>query len=99
MVYLMNTMAPEFVTGGVAAAGWLPRPLWNPNMAPTVAYHGEQDATVPFGPTAEYWAAMRDRGATISVDSFDQGHGAGGAIYGATTRGVNFLLDSLPKIA
>lgn len=58
MAYLMSSMYPELIDGAVAVSGWLPERLWTAQIAPTIAYHGDSDSIVPFGPTQKYWQAL-----------------------------------------
>lgn len=75
VAYLMATLYPELVSGAAAVAGYLPEPLWDAGMAPTVALHGEEDTAVPYARTEHYWRTMEAEGAPIRYRSFpDVGH-------------------------
>jgi predicted esterase len=95
MVYLMATVSPDLITGGVAAAGWLPKAFWRPAIAPLIASHGTEDATVAYMPTLEYWEFLTNAGAPIVSEAFNQGHEAGGQIYAHMTNGARFFLNKV----
>jgi predicted esterase len=91
MVYLVSTLSPAKIRGGVTAAGWLPRSLWSPSIAPLLATHGTQDSTVPYGPTSDHWEMLEGAGAPFESKAYAQGHEALGNIAAYMTRGVNRL--------
>lgn len=92
VAYLMASTHPELVAGAVAVAGYLPEPLWNDDMAPTVGLHGEADKAVPFARTAAYWSAMQDRGASLSVQSF---RGVGHSVPSSVSRAWRQALSKM----
>jgi len=91
MGYLVATLSPGKIRGAVVASGWLPRSLWSPNIAPLLATHGTQDATVPYGPTSEHWAMLEGVNAPFESKAYSQGHDATGSVASYMTKGVNRL--------
>ncbi len=59
MSFLIASLYPRLIDGAVGVNGWLPHSLWNADMAPTIALHGTEDNTVPYGPTAQWAEAMK----------------------------------------
>lgn len=96
MTYLMATLYPYLVRGGVAAAGWLPAQLWSPHMAPTFAMHGTKDAAVPFASTAEYAAAMQAQGAPFTWRTYPVGHSISMDMSGDWRAAVRHMLERAP---
>jgi predicted esterase len=92
MAYLMATLYPRRVSGAAPLAGWLPKDLWDTNMAPTIAGHGTQDDVVDYENTAEYWSIMDQYGAPIRYKSFNTGHNVKGGMWGYMNNAVNELL-------
>lgn len=92
MAYLVATLSPARIRGAVAIAGWLPRALWNPAMAQTLAAHGTQDTVVPYSSTKEYWDIIQDAGAPLAARSYPTGHGLSGSIFAYTKNSINELL-------
>lgn len=75
VAYLMATLYPSMVAGSAPVAGYLPESLWDADMAPTIAFHGERDTAVPYARTQRYWETMDAEGAPIRYRSFlDVGH-------------------------
>lgn len=74
VTYLMATLYPYLAQGAVALAGWLPMQLWSPHMARTIGMHGTNDKTVPYEATAQYAAAMIERGAPFTWKTYATGH-------------------------
>ena len=91
MAYLMATLYPNRVSGAVPIAGWLPKDLWDTNMAPTIAGHGIYDDVVDYDNTAAYWAIMDQYGAPIEYKSFNTGHDVKGGMWGYMNNAVNEL--------
>lgn len=87
MSYLLASTAQPFVRGAVAVAGWLPEPLWNENMAPTVGIHGKNDTTVPYARTKQYAEAMG-----FPFYGYDAGHGVNSAMQKRWVGEVKRLL-------
>jgi phospholipase/carboxylesterase len=92
MAYLVASRHPDLVQGAVAVAGYLPQALWNPDMAPTVGLHGEDDTAVPYARTQQYWDAMVADGAQLSFRSFP---GVGHSVTSEISRAWRDALAAL----
>lgn len=92
MAYLMATLYPDLVRGGVAVAGYLPEDLWHHSMAPTVGLHGTRDTAVPYGRTEYYWQTMEAEGAPIRYRAFS---GVGHAVPSSVSRAWREALGDL----
>ncbi len=92
MAYLMTNVYPDLVRGGVAVAGWIPEPLWNVDMAPTLGLHGDRDNTVPYAWAKEFADTMIAEGADMRFETFDSAHGVSSAMSQAWREGIKELL-------
>lgn len=92
MTYLMTNLYPELVRGGVAVAGWIPEPLWNVDMAPTLGLHGDRDTTVPYAWAKQFADTMIAEGADMQFETFDSAHGVSSAMSKAWLDGIRDLL-------
>lgn len=92
MAYLMANQYPQFVHGAVAVAGWLPKPLWNRHMAPTIGLHGTDDRTVPYLQTARFAEDMQRAGAPLEFHSYPSGHSMSKDMLGSWHRFANEML-------
>lgn len=95
MSYLLASQYPGLVHGAVALIGYLPPPLWNPNMARTVGLHGVNDTVVPYERTRQFWDAMKRQGAPITTATFDSGHSVGGDIGASWDAAVKNFVEEL----
>lgn len=67
-------LAARRVAPSSAISGWIPTPLWNASMSPTVEIHGFNDTTVPYASTALWAAEMVARGAPLQFLGMPGGH-------------------------
>lgn len=94
MTYAIATLYPYLVRGAVALAGWLPAELWSPYMVQTVGLHGTKDTAVPFAKTAQYAAAMQERGAPFTFETYDTGHAINRAMQRDWRESVSGMLGA-----
>ncbi len=81
MSYAVAAVNPSGVKAAVPASGWLPRQMWPRKIAPTIALHGTQDLTVPYGRTADFIARAQSAGLPIEFIAITgQGHGLSGEL-------------------
>ena len=90
MSYLVATTSPQLIRGAVAGSGWLPKQLWSRNIAPLIATHGQQDTTVPFDSTWEYWEYL-GKDLPFEARSYNAEHSISGAMDSYMTKGINRL--------
>lgn len=95
MAYLMASLYPNMVRGAVGVNGWLPRSLWNSNMATTVAIHGTGDNTVPYSPTSQ-WAEYMNK---VELWPYSGGHGVNKDMAKAWTYALSYLLHGEGAVA
>lgn len=94
VAYLMATLYPGMIAGASPVAGYLPESLWDANMAPTIAFHGERDTAVPYARTERYWKTMEAEGAPISYQSFpDVGHSVPSSVGRAWRQALRELVQ------
>lgn len=95
MAFLVASLYPGLVRGAVGVSGWLPRSLWNANMAPTIAIHGTGDTTVPYEPTSQWAASMNN----VNLWPYSGGHSVNKNMAQAWTEALTYFLQGESAVA